>query len=156
MITEGFKQFATSLISQAPIDLSSLELDHFGYQASSADDYETLKKEAAKISTLISEEVVSGRRVAIYRFNTPLIYKNYKISGFELVEPKEGQICNSELDHLEFVITEGFDRFMNKYSDIQWNEDAKFRKEFPKISVNLDNGKAIKFHQKNIFEEIPK
>lgn len=92
----------------------------------------------------------------MFRFKKPFKYQAYEISGFELVEPKEGQISKSELDHLEFVIKESFESFMKKTKSVNWELRAKDRKDFPKISILLDNGKSIRFHLKNIFEEIPK
>lgn len=104
MITKSFSQFADDLISRIPFDISDLKLDHFGYQASSAQDYKNLKDESLSLGNLISENIVGGRRVGIFLFHKDLIYKNFRIKGFELVEPKQGQICQSQLDHLEFVI----------------------------------------------------
>jgi len=155
MITNNFNFFASSLISQIPFDISSLQLDHFGYQTSSSQNYESLKEESKIIGDLISENIVSNRRVAIFKFKEPFKYQNYNILGFELVEPKENQECKSELDHLEFVIPVTFDEYISQYPNVEWDISAKDRDEFPKISVHLKDGKSIKFHRKDIFEEIP-
>lgn len=156
MIIHNFKQFADTLISNSNIDLSNLELDHFGYQTSSKEDYERLKVECMQLGNLESENIVGGRRVGIFRFNKPFEYSKYVISGFELVEPKEGQICNSELDHIEFVLNCTFDEYIKDNPHIEWDLIAKDRLEFAKISIKFENGKTIKFHTKNIFDEIPK
>ena len=155
MVIDNFDTFASSLIEQIPFDVSKLELDHFGYQASSAQDYENLKDQSLTLGQLISENIVSGRRVGIFKFIEPLKYENYRILGFELVEPKEGQICESELDHLEFVIPISFDEFLKMHDNAEWDLYAKDREEFPKITLKLNNGKSVKFHTKDIFEEIP-
>jgi len=156
MIINDFQQFADILILNSNIDLSKLELDHFGYQTSSKEDYERLKVECMQLGSLVSENIVGGRRVGIFRFNIPFKYSSYLISGFELVEPKEGQVCNSELDHLEFVINCTFDEYIENNKDVEWDLTAKDRDEFAKIVIKFMNGKSIKFHTKNIFEEIPK
>lgn len=155
MITDNFDIFASSLISQLPFDISSLQLDHFGYQTSSSEDYESLKRKSNVIGDLISENIVSNRRIAIFRFKEPFKYQNYNILGFELVEPKENQIYKSELDHLEFVIPVTFDEYISQHPNVEWDISAKDREEFPKISIHLQDGKSIKFHMKDIFEEIP-
>lgn len=155
MITEKFNSFASSLIKQIPFDVSDLQLDHFGYQTSSKQDYENLKNESLTIGNLISENIVSGRRVAIFRFKRPFQSNGFEILGFELVEPKEGQICDSELDHLEFVIPISFDEYIKLHKEVDWDLYAKDREEFSKIVLKLENGKSIKFHIKDIFEEIP-
>ena len=155
MITRNLNNFASSLINQLPLDVSNLQLDHFGYQSSSVQDYENLKQESLTIGNLISENIVSGRRVAIFKFIKPYKYKHYLISGFELIEPKKGQKCKSELNHLEFVIPISLDEFLRDHDNIQWSFKAKDRKEFPKISLDLENGKSVKFHTRIIFDEIP-
>lgn len=155
MITDNFESFASSLIQQILFDVSDLQLDHFGYQTSSAQDYENLKQNSLTIGNLISENIVSGRRVAIFKFKEPLKSNGYEILGFELVEPKKGQICESELDHLEFVTPVSFDEYLKLHDKAQWDLYAKDREEFPKISLKLNNGKSVKFHTNNIFEEIP-
>jgi predicted metalloenzyme YecM len=155
MVTDNFESFASSLIKQVPFDVSDLELDHCGYQTSSAQDYENLKEDSFTIGELISENIVSGKRVAIFRFTEPFEYEHYKILGFELVEPKEGQICESELDHLEFVILVSFNEFIEIHGNAQWDLYAKDRGEFAKLTLRLYNGKSAKFHTKNIFDEIP-
>jgi predicted metalloenzyme YecM len=155
MITDRFESFLSSLITQIPFDVSDLQLDHFGYKTSSKQDYENLKEESFTIGNLISENIVSGRRVAIFRFKEPLQSNSFEILGFELVEPKEGEICKSELDHLEFVIPVSFGEYIKLHKEVDWNLYAKDREEFPKIVLKLANGKSVKFHIKNIFEEIP-
>lgn len=156
MITDNFSKFASFVISNVPFDLSSYQMDHFGYQTSSAQDYELLRNSCSTIGTLVSENIVNGRRVGIFKFLAPFIWENYEIEGFELVEPKPDQVCPSELDHIEFVIPEDFSSFIEKHNNIDWDLIAMNRPEFPKISIKLDDGKSIKFHTKDIFSEIPK
>jgi len=155
MITNNLLNFISSLISQVPFDVSNLQLDHFAHQASSAEDYENLKKECLGIGNLVSENIVGGRRVGIFKFQETLQSNGYEILGFELVEPKEGQVCESELDHIEFVIPMPFEEYLKLYEDADWNLSAKDREEFPKISLKFEDGKSVKFHTKDIFSEIP-
>ncbi|MCD4756175.1 VOC family protein [bacterium] len=155
MITKDFSNFADSLIFQLPFDISNLELDHFGYQCSSAENYDSFKVESQQIGNMISEEIVSGRRVSIFRFKDRFKYKSFDILGFELVEPKIGQVCESELDHLEFVIPVSFDEYLMTHENANWDISAMEREDFPKIVLKLNHDKSIKFHTKNIFEEIP-
>lgn len=155
MITDNLDNFIFSLTSQIPLDFSNLELDHFGYQTSSREDYESLKNQLSLTEELVSENIVSDRRVGIFRFRNKYKCLNYDILGFELVEPKKEQFCKSELDHLEFVIPCSFDEFLDQHSELEWDLSAKDRTEFPKISIKCNDGKSIKFHTKNIFDEIP-
>jgi len=153
---EFFVETKLSALADLGIDVSTLELDHFGYQTSSKEDYDNLKIPSNEIGDLISENIVNGRRVGIYRLKIPIRFQNYTILGFELVEPKEGQICSSHLDHIEMVLNESFESFIQKYPKTNWNFDAMNRPEFPKVSYFFDDGTSVKFHPLNIFEEIPK
>lgn len=159
MITNNLNTFIKEKIEQLTslgIDVSNLQLDHFGYQTSSKEDYDTKSKEVISLATLASENIVGGRRVGIYKLNEPFIYQNYKILGFELVEPREGQICNSQLDHLEFVLPVNFEQFIELNPSVNWDTTAMNRPEFAKLTVKFNDGTSVKFHLKNIFEEIPK
>jgi predicted metalloenzyme YecM len=137
------------------ISVSDLELDHFGYQTSSKEDYDIKSDEVKAISKMKSENIVGWRRVGIYKLNTPYIYENYTVLGFELVEPREGQVCNSQLDHLEFVLNCSFEDYIAKNQFVLWDTTAMTRPEFAKLTIKFDDGTSVKFHLKNIFEEIP-
>lgn len=158
MITENLKTFIDSVLTNLAavgVDVADLELDHFGYQTSSKEDYENKKVESQHIGKMESENIVNGRRVGIFRLNEPYECKTYKISGFELVESRNGQVCKSSLEHLEFVLKGTFQDFMNKYSSVNWDTAALNRPEFAKLSLRFEDGSGVKFHLRNIFEEIP-
>lgn len=158
MITDNLKTFIDSVLTNLKtigVDVLDLELDHFGYQTSSKEDYESKKTAAQQIGKMESENIVNGRRVGIFRLNEPCLYKGFKISGFELVETRDGQVCESALEHLEFVLKGTFQDFMDKYPSVNWDTAALNRPEFAKLSLRFEDGSGVKFHLKNIFEEIP-
>jgi predicted metalloenzyme YecM len=158
MITDNLHTFIKQKLDQLQsqnINVLDLELDHFGYQTAFKEDYDTKTKEVNTIAVMKSENIVGGRRVGIYKLNTPYIYENYTVLGFELVEPREGQVCNSQLDHLEFVLKSSFDDYIAKNTTVNWDTTAMTRPEFAKLTVKFEDGTSVKFHLKNIFEEIP-
>lgn len=115
MITDNLQTFIDTKLNQLnalKLDISNMELDHFGYQASSKDDYETKTIEVSTIAERKSENIVRSRRVGIYKLNQKYEYKGFVISGFELVEPSEGQLTESRLDHLEFVLPVTFEDYV--------------------------------------------
>lgn len=155
LITVGLSDFISNKLEQLDkvgIDYSNLEMDHFAYQTSSKEDYESKKEECKKIGELIKESIVEDRRVAIFENKCPIQVGNYLVSAFELVEPKEGQIIESKLVHIEFVIP-SFDKFIEQYPNSNLDTSKVDRPEFPKISINSDDGTSIKFHTKNILLE---
>lgn len=155
IITEGLSDYIKKQLKELDtlgIDYSNLEMDHFAYQCSSKEDYEDKKESSKKIGALKSEAIVENRRVAIFENKCPIQVGNYMVSAFELVEPKEGQITESKLYHIEFIIP-SFEDFQKKYPNVNWDTRALNREQFSKLSIQLEDGNSIKFHLKNILEE---
>lgn len=149
MVLDNYETFIKGLlekIEELGIDVSDLDMDHIGYQASSNDDYDRLRTEFDKLGERLSEEIVGGRRVGIYKLNAPLQYQQYTNTAIELVAPKEGQIFPSALEHVEFVLKETFESFMKRYPGIAWDTSAISQPDFPMIKLKLDKYIQVKFH----------
>ena len=157
MILDKYEVFIKGILSNLEklnIDVSKLNMDHIGYQASSNEEYDSLCKEFDTLGEKVSEKLVGGRRVGIYKLFNPLHYKQYVNTAIELVAPKEGQICNSGLEHVEFVITENFESFIKKYPLIPWNISAMNRAEFPMVTLKFEDNTQVKFHLTPVLEII--
>lgn len=133
-------------IKELGVDVSKMEMDHVGYQASSDEDYNQLTLEFNKIGKRLSEVIVGGRRVGIYKLNNPIRYMQYLIPEIELIAPKKDQVCPSALEHAEFVLKESFESFMKKYSNLPWDTSAISQLGFPLIKLRLDKDIQVKFH----------
>ena len=132
-------------IEAVGLDISGLPLDHVAYQASSKQDYDQHIPEFSKLGELISEELIANRRVAVFRLNEPIHYKNYQIPALELIEPKEGQQCESAFQHAEFIVKKSFDDYMREYPNINWDTSSMHRDEFSHLKLNFKNGLTLKF-----------
>ncbi len=155
MILDNYKEFLDKLtndIIDKGVDVSKYNLDHFGYQCSSNEDYDKLKPEFEKIGKLVDEAVVGGRRVGIFKLDNPLVYKNWNIDAVELVAPKEGQVCPSALEHAEFVIDTDFDTFVKKYPNLQWDTSKVNQPTFPMVTLKLSGATQVKFHYKPVLD----
>jgi len=156
MILDNYENFIKTVLdklNELGINVSGLNMDHIGYQASSNEDYDNLKTEFDKLGEMASEEIVGGRRVGIYKLNKPLRFQQYISPAIELVAPKDGQVCPSALEHVEFVV-DGFENFMKKYPDIQWDTSAINQPDFPMIKLKLDKDIQVKFHLTPVLEII--
>jgi hypothetical protein len=143
-------------INKVGLDISGLPLDHIAYQASTNEDYDQHLPEFSKLGELASEEMIGGRRVAVVKLDEPLVYKGYSISALELIEPKEGQQCDSAFQHAEFVADQPFEDYIEQYPNIDWDTSSMHRDEFFHLKLNFDNGLTLKFLQRPIlklFEE---
>jgi len=134
------------------INISEYDLDHLGYQCSSDKDYDNLKTTFSELGEMFDENVVGGRRVGLFKMNSPIIYKDYSIPAIELIAPKTGQKCPSVLEHAEFVINEKFDTFMNKYPSINWDTSAVDQPMFPMVKLRLDEHMQVKFHYESVLD----
>lgn len=157
MILDNYESFIKEILqklNEQGVDVSQLDMDHLGYQASSNENYDKLSVEFDKFGKRVSEEIVGGRRVGIYKLNNPLHFQQYTNTAIELVAPKEGQICPSALEHVEFVLKESFDSFMKKYPNITWDISALNQLDFPMIKLKLNKNTQVKFHLKPVLEII--
>ena len=155
MVLDSYITFVEDILKRIHdfgIDVSDLNMDHIGYQASSNEDYDNLKAEFNKIGELVSEKIVGGRRVGIYKLKNPLKYKQYLNEAIELVAPKEGQVCLSGLEHVEFILKETFDSFMKKYPNISWDTSKTNQPMFPMIKLKLSDATQVKFHYTPVLE----
>lgn len=136
------------------IDTSSLEIDHLGYQTSSSQDYDQVVSTLADTATRLSESVVGGRRVGIYKLSEPLTYKDQSFSIFEIVEPKSDQIVDSGWEHIEFIVPSTIESFVNVYPEVDWDKSVIDREEFPMLILHLGDGLRAKFPRLGVEKEL--
>jgi predicted metalloenzyme YecM len=145
MDTSAFLNSFFEQINHIGLDISDLVLDHIAYQASSPEDYEKIKADFSLLGEKAGEREIGGRRVAVFRLKKPIVYKNYSIHALELIEPKEGQVCNSAFQHAEFVANQPFEAYIDQYPNIQWDISSMSRDEFAHLKLNFSNGLTLKF-----------
>jgi predicted metalloenzyme YecM len=151
----NYSTFLDSFFEQTQrigLDIGGLPLDHIAYQASSSEDYERLLPEFSALGELMSEEIIGERRVAVFKLNEPIRYKEYSIPALELIEPRAGQQCESAFQHAEFVINHPFETYILKYPNIKWDTSSMHRDEFSHLKFNFENGLTLKFLLKPILE----
>lgn len=159
MILDDYQVFLDKIISKVGflgIDVSTFNLDHLGYQASSDEDYYKNLPEALSLGKKVHENLVGGRLVSIFKLNTPIEYRNYHIEALELIAPKKDQIVESHLDHVEFVIDKSFEEFMNEYPSVNWDTSAVDQPTFPMLKVQLGEGLIVKFHYEPVLKIVEK
>lgn len=141
-------------VAATGIDVSNLNLDHVAYQASSNEDYESKKPEFEKIANYTHEAIVNGRRVGVFGLENPIMYKGNKIVALELIEPTDGQVCNSDWEHAEYVLEEPYRDFMARYPNLDWNTSSIDRNAYSHLKLRLDEDTQLKFHLYDILETI--
>lgn len=153
MLLDNYQEFIDLVllhIEKSGVDISEAPMDHIAYQASTDEDYDTQKIELLKISREMKEDIVGGRRVGIFELNTPIAHKGYEIPVVEIVAPKEGHEPESRLYHFELVIKTPLHDFVKQYPKINWNTSAIDRDPYNHLTLEFEDGLAVKFHNRSI------
>lgn len=156
-ILKNYLEFTSnllSLLSSKGVDLNELKIDHLGYQVASADEYDLRVNNLSGQAKMLSENLVGGRRVGIFRLNDELKYDKYSFNVIEIFEPREGQAVESGWEHVEFLPNVTLENFIEEYPDIEWDTSAIDRSEFPMLILKLGEGIRAKFPRLGVEEEI--
>jgi predicted metalloenzyme YecM len=157
MFLQNYTQFIDEIyqrLSNFGINTDEIKIDHLGYQASSKEDYDQKVEALKDLAEEISENMVEGRRVGIFKLNDPLEYKETPISIIEIIDPKEGQEVESYWEHIEFLLDSALEKFMAEHPTLEWNDKAIDREEFPMLILSLGDGLRAKFPRRGVLEEI--
>lgn len=141
-------------LEQLGINTATLTIDHLGYQADSKADYDAKTNHIHEFAIKVSENIVGGRRVGIFRLNELLEYKTQNIGVVEVFEPKEGQTVKSDWEHIEFLVAESLEDFVKRYKELNWNTEMMSREEFPQLILSLGEGLRAKFPRLGVLDEI--
>jgi hypothetical protein len=136
------------------IDLTSLEIDHVCYRTLTEDNYKKIKNYFRTRGKLLVESMVGGRMIATYEFEHPLEYKGHKIPLIEVPAPKTGSHYREGFEHIEVVIKESFETFMQKYPQLKFDTSAMSKDLNAEVRVKLDQFISVKFHQQSLKEVI--
>lgn len=126
------------------IDIFDYELDHICYRVETLERYDFVKKFLLKQGELLLENEIGGRLIAKIKLKKPIIFKNRKIDLVELPQPK-GSDFKEGFEHVEFVISESFEDFMKKYSNLKFKTEGMLKKINSDIVRNYNNCN-VKFH----------
>lgn len=131
------------------IDVFDYELDHICYRVETLERYDLLKKELLELGELLSENIISGRKIAVIKIGEPIIFKDRKIDFIELPQPKDGSFFKESFEHVEFVIDQNLEGFLEKYDNIDFKKDGMM-KEINADIVRKYKDCAVKFHQHSL------
>lgn len=180
-LIESFPHFmskATQFVSDLGLDISGLQIDHIAIRIKDPSDVDLLKAEISTLSTNgspISNEIVNGREIMIFKLRKPLVYESFEIPCIELPYPSNPHDYKIDgWEHIEVVIpsnantTEeiekdfkkvftGFDKknpIIDEYKvsmPFVENQPAN-----PTVAIQKEIGLAVKFHPRTIEEIVTK
>ncbi len=122
-----------------------VQMDHMCYRVSSLDGYELKKREFANVARLLGESQVNGRPIAVFRLNAPIYFDRWRIDTVELPVPKPDVLTKEGLEHVEFVIFDDKEVFLEKYAGKAFKMQSADRGINPEIGFQLPTYN-VKFH----------
>lgn len=145
-------------LDNSGINYSEFILDHIAYKFSTPHDYEKGKIYFGKENTLISEHIFGGIHVSVFKLNKPIHYSHnkhkYIIDLAEIIEPKNGEVFTSSLEHIEFVPNMELDKLVSLYPQLDWDTSSINREQLPAVKVNFGEGIVVKFPVRGILETL--
>ncbi|EQC46617.1 VOC family protein [Bacteriovorax sp. Seq25_V] len=130
-----------------------LVCDHICYRVTSLEKYYIAKEEALKISSLVTETIVRGRPISIFKFHTPINYKGLVIKSLELPAPKEGSPYKEGFEHLEFVVN-NLQALIKNNTHIEFDLSGSNRELNPEVALAISSDYNVKFHPLDILDVI--
>ena len=129
-------------------------IDHICYRASTNEDYRDLKSRFSLMGDVLISAPVGGREITTYRLSKPLYVCGQRVDILELAAPKENNKYSTGFEHIEIVISEKFDDFIEKNSNYTFDCTASEKKINPEIRHELASGINVKFHHQTLSEVI--
>lgn len=149
-----------TFIHELNLDVSGLSIDHIALRYKNSEDVDQLAKELKKQGDVISDAVVNGRIIYIFKLHQPLIYQNYQIPCVELPYPATPHKYPKDgWEHIEFVLeTDNLDNFEQVFN--QKYPGQKYELHVPDVSgeeilnptvvLTKYTGLSVKFHPNSI------
>jgi len=122
-----------------------VQMDHVCYRVPSFESYESKKLELFRVGKLLGEAQINGRPIAVFRLNEPIYHDTWRIDTVELPAPKKDVETKEGLEHVELVLFDDKDAFLEKYSDKHFNLQSADRGVNPEIGYTLPTY-TVKFH----------
>ncbi len=136
-------------IKSVEIEISHYFLDHICYRVENQEKYSSLKNTLAKEHQLLIESEINGRNISVFKLKFPIQFEGRSIPLLELPAPKTGNNYPEGWEHIEFVIDESLDLFLEKYQNIAFDKKG-FSKPLNR-DIRLKLGTlSVKFHETSL------
>ena len=128
-------------------------LDHICYRTESGEHYNSLKNNLSEKNLLLVESEINGRNISVFKLKHPIEFEDRKIPLLELPSPKPGSFYPKGWEHVEFVLNENLDAFLEKHPQIRFDKKG-FSKKLNRDLRRKYEGMSVKFHEQSLEEVI--
>jgi len=132
------------------MDCSTYIIDHICYRVSEQSRYQYLKTDLSRVGELLAESLVGGRPIATFKLYQPIVFERFAIDCLELPSPKKDSFYEEGYEHLEMVIHQSFQEFMNLYPHLRFDTSGMHKSINPDLRLGLKSGKSLKFHHQSL------
>ncbi|MBP9738976.1 VOC family protein [Candidatus Saccharibacteria bacterium] len=122
-----------------------VQADHICYRTIDEESYQLKRFQLHKVGKLLGETMVSGRPISTFRLTEPIDFEGWRIDAIELPAPKPNSGYTEGLEHIEFVLYDDFETFLNKYPNRPYDKKSMERGINPELGLKLGEY-AVKFH----------
>jgi len=163
----SFGERVVDFARELGLNIDNLQIDHMGMRFANPEDVDFLRQGLNKVGGKISEAIVNGRPILIYKLNRPLSVDNFEIPCVELPYPAQKHDFPSDgWEHLEFVLPDsGSDiekTFKSRYpkfkGDYKIDEPKVEGEQLPNPTIILKHPTnkmlTLKFHGHSIEEVV--
>ncbi|KAM9977186.1 hypothetical protein ACTFIR_011044 [Dictyostelium discoideum] len=135
-------------------ELKELPIDHICYRVSTNEFYNEKKKQLNQLGELLVETEIGGRMISTFKLNKPIQYKDKSIPLIELPAPKKNRINYDGLEHIEMVINEPFQSFVDNHPSPINDENLKFNWVLHALNKDINPDVECEFIDPRIKNEI--
>lgn len=136
-------------LDDSAIEVSGFELDHICYRVETEDRYQLFKRALKDFGSVISEQIISGRPILIFKLFQPIIYKSREIHCLELPAPKPESPYAEGWEHIEFVIEGTLEAFLESYPQVSFDQKGLTKKVNADLRIQFP-GCSVKFHEHSL------
>ena len=148
--------FISKIETLIPFNVNHLFLDHVCYRVETSHEYSNIKLALLKQSILLTEEIIQGRKISVFKLHSPIIYNNRSVDVIELPDVKPGSFYKTGWEHAEYVVDDldafrltfdgfeygGFYKHINRDLRIQFQDvSVKFHEQSLENVVEMERGK---------------
>ncbi len=146
------KEIFENLVAKKLI-INDLLIDHICYRVATDERYLQLKNKLEKENILLTESKINGRNISVFKLKQPIKFQHWEIPLLELPSPKPGRQYTEGWEHIECVIEEKLESFIEKHADLDF--DLKGFSKPLNREIRLKLGKYnIKFHELSLEEVV--
>ena len=148
-ILEGYEKFIENVnIGLKRVGISPHELammDHICFRVATDERYKQILADLGG-ATLLGEAIISGRPIATIELEEPLEAGGWRVPYVEIPAPKPTSPYPEGLEHVEFVVIGGLDKFEMRHSDLDFDRGGMGKDINPELGLR-DGDLSVKFHE---------